>query len=296
MRTANTCLELTKNSSQTRSERRRIRDQQRAQAYAERPPLTSQGYSSQPTRPVFQNRSARLPGGDFRLLHKVQHRRDPCQPPGPSSNLAPPQNRRPLKLKTLHWNNKDDSRILPLPEQRRPRRDVARFEETLRPGSRITYSRRSTALREELRVKKRRRLESEARFKEKLHAGSHITNFRRSTTLREGLRISKRRRFKSEARFEETQRPGDYTTHLRRSIAKSTPNQDKTNRPRGHSASRMALHGNRHSAPAPSSSNTRRGGRPSGYSDADHQGELLRHPDSLFPDRSRCIIMGNSVS
>ena len=172
----------------------------------------------------------------------------------------------------------------------------ARFEETLRPGSRATYSRRSAALREELRVKKRRRLESEARFEEMMRPGSHTTNFRRSTTLREGPRISKRRRFKSEARFEEMLRPGDRTAHFRRSTANSTPNQDETNRPKSHIASRKPVHGHRHSAPGPSSSNTRKGGEPSRYSDADHQQGLPGHPDSLFPDRSRCIITGNSVS
>ena len=43
--------------------------------------MTDQVYFSQPTRPVFQGRSPRLPGGEFRLLRLVQHHRDPPRLP-----------------------------------------------------------------------------------------------------------------------------------------------------------------------------------------------------------------------
>ena len=89
---------------QTRREQRRLRDQQRAQAYAGRPPLTEQGYGTQPTRPVFQGRPIRLPGGDFQLLYLERHQQDPRSSTRPQTDTA---QREPARLRLLHWDVQD---------------------------------------------------------------------------------------------------------------------------------------------------------------------------------------------
>ena len=105
---------LNKSSLQIRRERRRLRDQQRAQAYVRCPPLIEQGSATQPTRPIFQGRPTRLLGGDFQLLYLERHRRDPRSSTGPQTGAG---QREPARLRLLHWDVQDRR---PDPERRSP--------------------------------------------------------------------------------------------------------------------------------------------------------------------------------
>ena len=210
------------------------------------------------------------------------------------------------RIRAFQWNSRYDSRAPPLPEKNRPQKDVASLPDRDVPNLRPDSKRRCTQeavplpldalLGEELRVKKRSRLESEAKFEEKLRPVSRTPNFRRSTALKDGLRIQKRRRSKSEARFKETLRSGNRTAHFRRSTDKSTPSQGKTNRQRSHTASRKPVRGHCHSVPGPSSSKTSKGGGPPEYPDADRQRGRARPSNTLFTDRNFYIVTENSIS
>ena len=135
-----------------------------------------------------------------------------------------------------------------------------------------------------------RRLESGPRFGETLRLGNHPTYPQR-----------KPRYLESEARFREARRSGSRSAPSRDSPAnlqrsKSSTRRRETPNEGSHPTSRRPVRRDHHSTAGPSSSNTWQRGGSSGRQDANCQRRRLGHPNTLFPDRDRCLITGISIS